>query len=53
MRVLNDSYLMNTNKTGFRWFSKNFASLVLWTKVALALEGLRHFNTAAINGLDI
>ena len=29
---------MNTNITGFRWFSKNF---VLWTKAASALEGLR------------
>ena len=27
LRVLNKSYLMNTNMTGFRWFSKIFASL--------------------------
>ena len=33
---------MNTNMTGFRWFSKSFASsIVLETKVASALEGLR------------
>ena len=25
--VLIESYLMNTNMTGFRWFSKIFASL--------------------------
>ena len=27
LRVLSESFQMNTNKTGFRWFSKNFASL--------------------------
>ena len=32
---------MNTNMIGFRWFSKNICVLVLWTKVASALEGLR------------
>ena len=31
---------MNTNMTGFRWFSNMFASLV-WMKVALVLEGFR------------
>ena len=31
---------MNTNITGFRWFSKSFCVLVLWTKVVSALEGL-------------
>ena len=31
---------MNTNMTGFGWFSKSFCILVLWTKVASALEGL-------------
>ena len=40
LRVLSESYLMNTNMTGFWWFSKNLGILVLWTKVALALEGL-------------
>ena len=29
---------MNTNMTGFRWFSK--VSLLLWIKVASALKGL-------------
>ena len=27
IRVLSESYLMNTNMTGFRWFSNIFASL--------------------------
>ena len=39
-RVLSDCYPINTNMTGFRWFSKLFASLCLWTHLALALEGL-------------
>ena len=30
---------MNTNMTWFRYFSKNLCVLVLWTKVASALEG--------------
>ena len=41
LRVLAESYPMNTNMTGFRWFSKNICILVLWTKVASALEGLK------------
>ena len=32
---------MNSNMTGFRWFSKNLCILVFWAKVASALEGLR------------
>ena len=32
---------MNTNMTGFRWFSKHLSVLVLWTNVASALEGLK------------
>ena len=36
-RVLSESYLMNTNMTGFRRLSEIF---VLWTKAALAVEGL-------------
>ena len=31
---------MNTNMTGFEWFSKVFASLCFRAKVASALEGL-------------
>ena len=37
LRVLNESFPMNTNTTGFSWLSKIF---VLSTKVASALEGL-------------
>ena len=33
---------MNTNMTGFSWFSKISASLVLWMKVALTLGGLNN-----------
>ena len=40
LRVLSESFPMNTNMTGFRWFSKNLCILVLWAKVASALEGL-------------
>ena len=39
LTVLGESYPMNTNMTGFKWFSKN-CILVLWTKEASALEGL-------------
>ena len=38
MKVLSESYQVNTNMTGFRWFSKIFFVLVLWTQVASALE---------------
>ena len=31
---------MNTNMTGFTWFSKTFASMSFEQKIALALEGL-------------
>ena len=40
VRVLNESYPMNTNVTGLRWFSKYHYVCVLWMKVASALEGL-------------
>ena len=39
LRVLSESYLMSTNMTAFRWFTKILHS---WTKVASALEGLSH-----------
>ena len=38
MGELSESFQMNTNMTGFKWFSKIIR--VLWTKVASALEGL-------------
>ena len=37
---LSESFPMNTNMTGFRWLSKDLCIIVIWTKVALALEGL-------------
>ena len=39
LRVLSKSNPMNTNLTGFGWFSRIFES-VLSTNLALALEGL-------------
>ena len=42
LRVLTEGYLMNTNMTGFKCFSKIFASLCFgWKDRASALEGLR------------
>ena len=41
LRVLSESYPMNTHMTGFRWFSKIF---VLWKKVASASEGLMGYD---------
>ena len=32
LRVIGGSYLMNTNMTGFRWFTKSFASLCFGRK---------------------
>ena len=40
LRVLSESYPMNTNMTGFRWFTKKLRSCVLWSNVASALQGL-------------
>ena len=40
LRVLSKSYLMNTNMTGFRWFSKMFPSLCFGRKYPVALGGL-------------
>ena len=41
LRILSESFPMNSNMTGFRWFSIFFFVIVLWMKVASALEGLR------------
>ena len=38
-RVLSESYPMNTNMTGLRWFS-NLLCPYDWTKVVSTLEGL-------------
>ena len=39
--ALRESFLMNTNMTGFRRFSKNFAFSLHSTKVTSAAEGLK------------
>ena len=39
LRVLSESYPMNTNMTGLRWFVGRCVH-VLWAKIASALEGL-------------
>ena len=39
--ILSESYLMNTNMTGFRSGFQKCEILVLWTKVSSALEGLK------------
>ena len=44
LRVLSESFPMNINMTGLKWFS-NIFFLVLWTKIDLALEGLNTFLT--------
>ena len=41
-RVLSESFPMNTNMTGFRWFSKNFASLL--NERSLSIERVKRFN---------
>ena len=43
LRVLGKGYPMNTNMTGFRWFS-NLCVFVLWTRVAPALEWLKYIS---------
>ena len=40
LRVLNESFLMNTNMIGFRWFSKIFASLCFGKKKPQHWKGL-------------
>ena len=53
LRGLSKSYSMNTNMTRYQKVFKNTRVLVLWTKVALALEGLNTkyylYNLAAMN----
>ena len=42
LRVHSKSYPMNTNMTGFRWFSEIFHILAMWIKkMDLAYEGLK------------
>ena len=47
LRILGESFPMNTNMTGFKWFSKILAFFVFWTKVVPALEGLNEFDYCA------
>ena len=42
VRVLNESYQINTSMPSFWMVFKNLCTIVLWTKVALASEGLTH-----------
>ena len=44
LRLLSENYPMNTNMTGFQWFSK-VCVLVRWTKLASALEGFNSGET--------
>ena len=46
LRVLSESYMMDTNMAGFRCFSKIFA---IWTKVAFELEGILMVNVADVS----
>ena len=46
LRVLSESYPMNNNMTGIRWFSKKKdCVLLLWVNVASSLQGLNDFNS--------
>ena len=40
LKALDKSYPMNTNMTGFWWFSQNICVLVLWTIAVSALKGI-------------
>ena len=41
LRVPRESYLMNTNMAGVRWFPKILASFCFGREEALAMEGLK------------
>ena len=43
MRVLGESYLVNTNMTGFKWFTKIFALLCFWGKYKLSIGRVKVF----------
>ena len=43
LRVLRESYSISNNMTGCKCLLKNLCVLVLLTKVAYALEGLRGY----------
>ena len=50
VRVLSESYPVNANMTGLIWFSKKRV-LLLWMKVASALEGLTNFYNSLMLGI--
>ena len=49
LRVLGESFQMNTKMTGFQWFFKESCIFVLCTKVVSALEGLKHFSNISLD----
>ena len=49
---LSGSYLMNTKTTGFRWFSKVFASLCFGYRKAAALKGFSHLAQTIGSGAE-
>ena len=51
LRGLSESYPMNSNMTGYRCFSKNLCVLVLWMKVASALNVLTPLHLECTHGL--
>ena len=53
LRVLYESYPMITNMTGFRSFSKIFASLCFGWKIASALEGLKRLHIFGVVVVDV
>ena len=44
MRILSESFPMNTNMTGFRWFTRIFASLCFGWKSIQHWKGLTHLH---------
>ena len=45
LKGLNESYPMNTNMTGFRWFSKNFHACAL-DENSLSIRRVKEHDTA-------
>ena len=54
LRVLSESYPMNTKTTGFRWISKNLCILVFLTKVYILSIGNVNLQVISeLNGLSL
>ena len=47
LKVLSESFPMNTNMTGFRWFSKIFEFLCLGQNYSLSIGRVNPFNATA------